>query len=224
MSSERIRAILECIDRLKRGDLAAPFHPSGADDELAEIERALSGLCVAMEIREDLYQAAQQVAVNNSRRLDHLATELSRANAINQQTIQALSSPIIQVAEGIIMMPVFGSIDKKRGECMMAALLDAVANAQSKYVIIDLTGAVSVDPNLSNEIVKLVNAVRLLGAKGIVVGIQPDVARRIVSNGIDLSRIPTLATLREALDLCTARSSAEAIEFAAPGQRKLQRG
>ena len=200
--SERIRSILACIDRLKHGDLRATLPSPGVEDELAEIERALNDLGAAMEAREDLYQMTQQIAVNNARRLDDLATELSHANAIHQQTIESLSTPIIQVTEGVIMMPLFGSINRQRSERMMDALLTAVVDARCKYVVIDLTGAVSMDPMLSHEIVKLVRAVRLLGAQGIVVGIQPEVARTVVSNGVDLSGIPTLATLREALALC----------------------
>ena len=67
---------------------------------------------------------------------------------------------------------------------------------------IDLTGAVSVDPTFCNEVVKLIAAIRLLGAQGIVVGIQAETARHIVATGLDLSQIRTLATLREALTHC----------------------
>jgi rsbT co-antagonist protein RsbR len=69
-------------------------------------------------------------------------------------------------------------------------------------VIIDLTGAVSVDPTFCNEIVKLITAIRLLGAQGIVVGIQAETAKHIVATGLDLSQIRTLPTLREALTCC----------------------
>jgi rsbT co-antagonist protein RsbR len=69
-------------------------------------------------------------------------------------------------------------------------------------VIIDLTGAVSVDPTFCNEIVKLITAIRLLGAQGIVVDIQAETARHIVATGLDLSQIRTLPTLREALTCC----------------------
>jgi anti-anti-sigma regulatory factor len=207
MSSQRVRPILEYIGRLTRGDLVAPSLPSDSEashseDELSEIERALTNLSAAMASRELLYQAVQDAAVANAKRLDRLAEELSRANATNQKIIESLSSPIIQVDTGVILMPVFGAIDSHRGARMMGALLDAVSSRQSKYVIIDLTGAISADPVFCTEIVKLIRAIRLLGAQGIVVGIQAETAERIVATGLDLSHIRTLATLREALIHC----------------------
>lgn len=211
MAGERLQAILRHIARLRRGDLHARLGPSGAEDELAMIESALDELAVALESREELYLVAQQVAVNNLKRLDELAAELGRARVLNQEqheTIQTLSAPVLRVWDGVLMMPVLGAIDGDRAARMMEALLDAVTTSRARHAIIDLTAVRALDPMLGEQLRRLFQAVRLLGAKGIVVGIRPDVAQAMVSGGVDLAGIPTLATVREALVLCMQSDNA----------------
>ncbi|WP_437948515.1 PAS domain-containing protein [Sorangium sp. So ce296] len=119
-----------------------------------------------------------------------------------QEAIRQLSTPIIEVWEGVITMPVFGSVDERRAEQMMEVLLQAIMRTRCGSAIIDLTGADGIDHRTGDHIVRLVRAVELLGVRGIVVGIRPEVAQTIVSLGVDLSRIHTLANLRDALVHC----------------------
>jgi anti-anti-sigma factor len=106
------------------------------------------------------------------------------------------------VWDGVLTVPVLGALDPKRAGEIMDALLTAVSRARCHHVIIDLTGVSSVDAPTADHLIKLVRAVELLGARGIVVGIKPQVAQAIVAIGVDLSRIMTLATLRDALVFC----------------------
>ncbi|MDI1476288.1 AAA family ATPase [Polyangium sp. y55x31] len=119
-----------------------------------------------------------------------------------QAAIRKLSTPIIEVWEGVLTMPVLGVVDEQRSEQMMTMMLDAVMRTSCQYTIIDLTGADAVDTKTADHIMKIVRAVQLLGAQALVVGIRPDVAQTIVAMGVDLSSIVTLANLREALLLC----------------------
>lgn len=123
---------------------------------------------------------------------------------IEQQrdAIRTLSAPIIEVWEGTLTMPVFGTIDAARAEQMMSVLLDAIVRTRCRHAIIDLTGVSAVDAEVAGHVIKLIQAVQLIGAQGIVVGINPEVARAMVSIGVDLSRVQTLANLREALVVC----------------------
>jgi anti-anti-sigma factor len=119
-----------------------------------------------------------------------------------QEAIRTLSTPIIEVWDGTLTMPVFGTIDSERAQYMMSVLLDVITRTRSRYAIVDLTGVDHIDKATANHVVNLIRAVQLLGARGIVVGIKPDVARTLVSIGVDLSDIITLANLREALVRC----------------------
>lgn len=119
-----------------------------------------------------------------------------------QEAIRKLSTPIIEVWDGVITMPVFGSVDERRAEQMMEVLLQAIVRTRCRSAIIDLTGADGIDHRTGDHIMRLVGAIELVGARGIVVGIRPEVAQTIVSLGVDLSRIITLANLRDALVHC----------------------
>jgi rsbT co-antagonist protein RsbR len=119
-----------------------------------------------------------------------------------QDAIRTLSTPIVEVWEGVLTMPVLGAVDSYRAQQMMEVLLNAVMRTRCRYTIIDLTGVDSVDRGTADYILKLVHAVKLLGSQGIVVGIRPEVAQTMASLGVDLTSILTLANLREALVLC----------------------
>lgn len=119
-----------------------------------------------------------------------------------QEDIRRLSTPIIEVWEGVLTMPVLGAIDNDRAQQMMDVILDAVSRKGCRFTIIDLTGVDTVDTGTANHIIRITRAVQLLGSRGIVVGIRPEVAQTMVSIGVELSAITTLANLREALLLC----------------------
>ena len=91
------------------------------------------------------------------------------------------------------MTPVLGALDEERAALMMEAVLAGVIRARSRYVILDLTGVDAIDAATANHVIKLVSAVEMLGGRGIIVGIQPKVAR---------ARWKTLGNLRQALVFC----------------------
>src|SRR5689334_15582228 len=99
-------------------------------------------------------------------------------------------------------MPLFGTIDNDRAMQMHERLLETVVRTRARVAILDLTGVGNIDTHTADNIIRLVHSVQLLGARGIIVGIRPDVAQSIVALGVDLSRIRTLSNLREALLLC----------------------
>lgn len=119
-----------------------------------------------------------------------------------RDAIRVLSTPVIEVWEGVLTVPVLGVLDAVRAAEMMIAVLKEVVDRRCRHVIIDLTGVHSVDETTATQVIQLVGALEMIGSKGIVVGIQPSVAQAMVSLGVDLSRITTLANLRQALVLC----------------------
>ncbi|AUX43990.1 uncharacterized protein SOCE26_054470 [Sorangium cellulosum] len=129
---------------------------------------------------------------------------LSQLGLIRQQqeAIRLLSAPIIEVWEGVLTVPVLGALDGERAEVILDALLAAVSHAQCRQVILDVTGVASMEADTAEQLVRIVRALRLLGAHCIVVGIQPRAASAMVARGIDLSSITTLGNLRQALVRC----------------------
>lgn len=119
-----------------------------------------------------------------------------------QQVIRDLSTPIIQVWDGVLTLPMIGVVDSQRTAEVMDSLLDEIVRTGARYAILDLTGVEMVDTKTASYLLELVGAIRLLGAEGIITGIRSNVAQTIVSLGLDLSSITTLTNLRAALLHC----------------------
>lgn len=122
--------------------------------------------------------------------------------ARQEEAIKALSTPIIEVWDGVLTLPLFGVLDSQRASETMERLLSAVTEKAAAYAIIDLTGVEVVDTSTADHIGKLAKAAELLGARCIITGIRPAVAQTMVQIGIDLTKLVTLSTLREALQRC----------------------
>ncbi|MBK9258498.1 MAG: STAS domain-containing protein [Polyangiaceae bacterium] len=128
--------------------------------------------------------------------------------AKQDEAIKALSTPIIEVWEGVLTLPLFGVMDSQRAAETMERLLDSITQKGATHAIIDLTGVEVVDTSTADHIGRLVRAAALIGAECIITGIRPAVAQTMVQIGIDLSQIVTLSTLREALRHCMRAASA----------------
>jgi rsbT co-antagonist protein RsbR len=123
--------------------------------------------------------------------------------AFQQQIIDAqraalreLSSPLIPIADDVVIMPLIGSIDTRRAQDIMETLLEGVAYHQARTAIIDITGVAVIDTQVANALIQAAQAVRLLGAGVILTGIGPAMAQTLVSLGADLSGIDTQGTLQ----------------------------
>ncbi|WP_438031444.1 PAS domain S-box protein [Sorangium sp. So ce204] len=119
-----------------------------------------------------------------------------------QEVIGKLSTPIIQVWDGVVALPMVGVVDSARTADVMQNLLDEIVRTSARYAILDLTGVEMVDTQVANHLIKLVNAIRLLGAGGIICGIRPSVAQTIVELGLDLNSMVTRSNLRAGIMFC----------------------
>ncbi|HEU4962779.1 MAG TPA: STAS domain-containing protein [Bacilli bacterium] len=113
--------------------------------------------------------------------------------------IQELSTPVIQVWTGILVLPLVGAVDTQRAKVVMENLLAEIVRTKSPHVIIDITGVPIVDTGVAERLIKTVDAARLVGAECVLTGIRPEVAQTLVMLGVDLSGITTKATLQHSL-------------------------
>jgi anti-anti-sigma regulatory factor len=116
-----------------------------------------------------------------------------------QSVIRDLETPIIQVWDRILTLPMVGVVDSRRAARVTDDLLNQVSRTQAVFAILDLTGVEVVDTATAGHMLNIISAVRLLGAEGIITGIRPNIAQTIIGLGVDLSRVRTLATLRDGL-------------------------
>ena len=122
-----------------------------------------------------------------------------------QRTISELSSPVIQVWEGVLVLPLVGAIDSERARRMTEDLLNGIVARQAEHVIIDITGVPVVDTRVANHLLQTIKAARLLGARCLLVGISSEVAQAMVHLGIDLSGIATRANLQVGIEYVMAQ-------------------
>ncbi len=124
-----------------------------------------------------------------------------REDVILRQTdeITEISTPVISVWEGILALPIIGTLDSSRTQVVMENLLQAIVETESTIAILDISGVPAVDSLVAQHLIKTVSATRLMGAECIISGIRPEIAQTVVHLGIDLSNIITKATLASAL-------------------------
>ena len=127
----------------------------------------------------------------------------SREEVINrqQQELLELSTPVVKLWEGVLAVPMIGTLDSGRTQMVMESLLQRIVETGSELAIIDITGVPTVDTLVAQHLLKTVTAIRLMGADCIISGIRPQIAQTIVHLGIDLQGITTKATLADALSL-----------------------
>jgi rsbT co-antagonist protein RsbR len=128
------------------------------------------------------------------------STTWERTVSLQKIALQELSAPLIPVFEGITVMPLVGTIDTERAKQIMENLLNGVVKHRSEVVLIDITGVPVVDTMVAHHIIQAADAVRLVGAKCMLVGIRPEIAQTIVNLGIDLNQFTTKNTLKKGVE------------------------
>jgi len=124
-----------------------------------------------------------------------------REEVILRQTdeIAEISTPVIRVWDGILALPIIGTLDSARTQVVMENLLQEIVDTGSSIAILDISGVPAVDSLVAQHIIKTVSATRLMGAECVISGIRPEIAQTVVHLGIDLSTIITKASLASAL-------------------------
>jgi rsbT co-antagonist protein RsbR len=123
-----------------------------------------------------------------------------------QQELLELSTPVVQLWDGILALPLIGTLDSARTQVVMQNLLDAIVKTRSDFAIIDITGVPVVDTLVAQHLLKTVAAARLMGAECMISGIRPQIAQTIIHLGVDLSDVITKATLADAFRLTLGRA------------------
>ncbi|MEW2290331.1 STAS domain-containing protein [Streptomyces sp. NPDC047841] len=136
---------------------------------------------------------------------------LAGEELISRQRHQLLevATPVISLWEGVVAVPLIGTLDSARSQVVMESLLQAVVERGARHAILDITGVPAVDSLVAQHLMQTVAAVRLMGAECIISGIRPAIAQTIVHLGIDLSPVHTRGSLADALEYALARQGIE---------------
>jgi rsbT co-antagonist protein RsbR len=134
------------------------------------------------------------------------ATARERIIADQAESMLELSTPVVRLWDGIIAVPLVGTLDSARTQLVMEKMLNALVDTGAEHAVLDITGVPTVDTEVAQHLLKTVMAVRLLGAECTISGIRPQIAHTIVSLGIEFGDIATKATLADALAYALSRS------------------
>ncbi|MEO5630451.1 MAG: STAS domain-containing protein [Nitrospiraceae bacterium] len=117
-----------------------------------------------------------------------------------QEAIRELSTPVLQVRERLLILPIIGVIDSQRARQLTEQLLRGIRTNRAKVVVIDITGVAAMDATVANHLVQTVEASRLLGANVIVTGLSPEIAQTLVTIGVDLGKMNTVGDLQGGIE------------------------
>ena len=139
--------------------------------------------------------------------------ELSREAVLsNEATIEELETPVIEVWDRILALPIIGTVDTVRAQSMTERLLQKIVDTKSEIVLLDITGVPVVDTAVSRHLLETVAGARLLGAEVLLVGLSSRTAMTLVHLGLDLSSITTRTTMAKGLELAFARLGLKVVE------------
>lgn len=134
-----------------------------------------------------------------------------------QQELLELSTPVVKLWDGILALPIIGTLDSARTQVVMEELLQTVVSTNSKFAIIDITGVPTVDTLVAQHLLKTITAARLMGAECIISGVRPQIAQTIVHLGINLEDVITKAKLSDAFALALQKSGRTVVRIANAG-------
>jgi rsbT co-antagonist protein RsbR len=199
---EEVKEVLSgiSISRARQG-----FSPRETGIYVFSLKEAIQQV-LKEEIRDDM-QLLYQSTLTFNKLIDNLGMVTfetfikGREEVILRQTdeITEISTPVIKVWEGILALPIIGTLDSARTQVVMENLLQEIVETGSTIAILDISGVPAVDSLVAQHLMKTVAATRLMGAECIISGIRPEIAQTVVHLGIDLSNIVTKASLASAL-------------------------
>jgi anti-anti-sigma factor len=185
---------LAVVEQIAKGDLTA--RPSGEySGALGQLGDGLVGMVESLERS----LMAERHAQEEARRLQD---EIIR---VQEATLAQLSTPLIPINDRVVAMPLIGAMDTRRAQRVLETLLNGVMERRAQVAILDVTGVPYMDTQVADGLIRAARAVRLLGVQAVLTGIRPEVARTLVTLGIDLSGIITCGSLQGGIEYAMAR-------------------
>lgn len=226
---KRIADLEDVLNQLSNGHFDACHELEVHDDALGGVERALNyvlmdlqTMTLASKEREAFLEQQQQALLEKSQVIEEQKAQVTaqerelevKMNIIQQQAaaIAQLSTPIMEIWQDVLLLPIVGTVDTHRSVTVKRTLLQMIGRTRAKCVILDITGVELVDSGTANHLLKVVRASGLMGAHCVLTGLSDSVAETLVDLGVDLSEVATLGSLRDGLRYCLKfiRSASEA--------------
>jgi rsbT co-antagonist protein RsbR len=207
-------SVRDFLAKVSRSRAQQGFSPSETATFVLSLKQPLFSL-LRTELSKDAQALADEVWTTTNL-LDKLALLTvenyvkSREELIQRQQreMMELSTPVVQLWENILALPLIGTLDSERTQIVMESLLQKIVETGASIAIIDITGVPTVDTLVAQHLLKTVAAARLMGADCIISGIRPQIAQTIVHLGVNLSDVTTKASLADAFSIALKRTQA----------------
>jgi len=211
LDSAAWQAVRDMLGDLSRARAAQGFSPSETATFVFSLKQPLFDVLrqefdgQAATLTEEFWTASSALD-----RLGLYTTEVyqkGREEVIlrQQQEMLELSTPVVKLWDGVLALPMIGTLDSARTQVVMESLLQRIVETGAEVAIIDITGVPTVDTLVAQHLLKTITAARLMGAECIISGIRPQIAATIVHLGVDLSAVITKATLADAFQVALGR-------------------
>src|SRR5690606_34434729 len=205
MNSEKWNSVIEILSGIAITRARQGFSPRETGNFVFSLKDAFVEI-LQKHIKDNtevLYQETQKInkIIDNLSVITFETFIKGREEVILRQTdeIAEISTPVIRVWDGILALPIIGTLDSSRTQVVMESLLQEIVETGSSIAILDISGVPAVDSLVAQHLIKTVSATRLMGAECIISGIRPEIAQTVVHLGIDLSTVVTKASLASAL-------------------------
>jgi len=205
-------AMRDMLGEISRSRALQGFTPSETATFVLSIKRPLF-TAIRSEMEKDPAAMAREMwaATELLDSLGLYTTEVflkSREDVIRrqQEEMLELSTPVVKLWEGILALPLIGTLDSARTQVVMESLLESIVQTNSRVAIIDITGVPTVDTVVAQHLLKAVTAARLMGADCIISGVRPQIAQTIVHLGINLMDVTTKSTMSDAFALALRKT------------------
>lgn len=216
---KRLAELQRVMTNLSDGHFDSCHELDVRDDALGGVEQALNYLLMDLQTmtlaskeREAFLEQQQQALLEKTRLIEQQATQVAeqerelrvKLKIIEQQAaaIAQLSTPIMEIWQDVLLLPIVGTVDTHRSVAVKRSLLQMIGRTRAKCVILDITGVELVDSGTANHLLKVVRASGLMGAHCVLTGLSDSVAETLVDLGVDLSEVATLGSLRDGLRYC----------------------
>jgi rsbT co-antagonist protein RsbR len=205
ISRQEYQPIIEILSGVSLSRAHGGFTPRETAIYVLSLKKAI------IRILQEELEGEPATLVNEILKVSNLLDSLSlvtfetyikgREEVILRQTseINEISTPVIRVWDGVLALPIIGTLDSERTQVVMENLLQEIVDSGSSIAILDISGVQTVDTLVAQHLIKTVNATRLMGAECIISGIKPEIAQTIVHLGINLEGVQTKASLASAL-------------------------
>jgi len=208
--AQRVEAIENVLAAAAAGIFEERVHIDASVelDDLSSVEHGVNAMLedIAVIRAQDAERTRQVEEMLGITQEQARNLEMALETIKNQRdSIAELSTPILQVWDDVLAMPIIGVVDTRRSLDIMERLLGEVSARQSRFVILDITGVEVVDTKTADHLIKVTQAARLLGAECIMSGVRPAVAQTLVEIGVDMAALETVSTIKDALRECLRR-------------------